>query len=276
MERVVGIDAGGTLTKIAYFERNKTISFKKFYSYEQENIKKWLHQNETITKLCITGGKAEQLQTLLANQYETIYVNEFEATLQGVRFLLKKETLSINNFVLTNIGTGTSIHYIHDKQYVRAGGTGVGGGTIMGLAKLLTNIESFNQVLYHAKQGGRNTLDITVGDIYNGILSPIDHHLTASNFGKAAMTDLNYAHSDLLATLQGLVGEVVTALSLQFAETKNMNTIVYIGSTLSNNTQLQNIIENYTRYQNKRPIFLQDHGYSGAIGALLSVQTKKS
>ncbi|MEH6980171.1 type II pantothenate kinase, partial [Bacillus pseudomycoides] len=69
---------------------------------------------------------------------------------------------------------------------------------------------------------------------------------------------------------QGLVGEVVTALSLQFAEAKDMDHIVYIGSTLSNNTHLQEIIGSYTLYQNKKPIFLEDHGFSGAIGALLS------
>ena len=57
--------------------------------------------------------------------------------------------------------------------------------------------------------------------------SPIDNSLTASNFGKVAITDSNYTSSDILATVQGLVGEVVTALSLQFAETKTL-TILFI------------------------------------------------
>ena len=59
------------------------------------------------------------------------------------------------------------------------------------------------------------------------VFSPIDNSLTASNFGKAAMTESNYNSSDILATVQGLVGEVVTALSLQFAETKTL-TILFI------------------------------------------------
>ena len=41
------------------------------------------------------------------------------------------------------------------------------------------------------------------------------------------MTESNYNSSDILATVQGLVGEVVTALSLQFAETKTL-TILFI------------------------------------------------
>ncbi|MBJ7997973.1 type II pantothenate kinase [Bacillus mycoides] len=269
MRNVVGIDAGGTLTKIAYFNEMNKLVFEKFYSYEQERIKEWLHNNNSITQLCITGGKATQLEQLLSSSYKIVELNEFEATLAGVRYILKEEKRAINSFVLTNIGTGTSIHYVHDKQYVRAGGTGVGGGTIMGLSKLLTNIDHFEDVIPLTKIGSRNSLDITVGDIYGGILSPLDNNLTASNFGKAIITDSNYSSSDILATVQGLVGEVVTALSLQFAEAKNIDHIIYIGSTLYNNVHLQNIINSYTEYQNKIPVFLQDGGYSGAIGALL-------
>ena len=93
----------------------------------------------------------------------------------------------------------------------------------MGLSKLLTNIDHFEDIIPLTKVGSRKELDITVGDIYGGILSPIDNNLTASNFGKAAITESNNSSSDILATVQGLVGEVVTALSLQFAETKTLN-----------------------------------------------------
>ncbi|WP_243522582.1 type II pantothenate kinase [Bacillus pseudomycoides] len=269
MKSTVGIDAGGTLTKIAYFNEDNELHFEKFYSYEQNKIKDWLHNNIHINRLSITGGKTEQLQTLFLEKYKIEPLAEFDATLAGVHYLINKEKHFINNFVLTNIGTGTSIHYIHNKKYIRAGGAGIGGGTIMGLSKLLANIDCFEEIIQHTKLGSRNNLDITVGDIYSGVLSPIDSSLTASNFGKAAMSEADYNKSDLIATLQGLVGEVVTALSLQFAEAKDMDHIVYIGSTLSNNKQLQEIIGNYTAYQNKKPIFLQDHGFSGAIGALL-------
>ncbi len=92
------------------------------------------------------------------------------------------------------------------------------------------------------KVGSRKEFRYYSCDIYGGILSPIDNSLTASNFGKAATIESNYNSSDILATVQGLVGEVVTALSLQFAETKNIDHIIYIGSTLCNNIHLQNII----------------------------------
>ncbi|MDF9575184.1 type II pantothenate kinase, partial [Bacillus cereus] len=38
MGRTIGIDAGGTLTKIAYFNKKKLLTFEKFYSHEQHKI----------------------------------------------------------------------------------------------------------------------------------------------------------------------------------------------------------------------------------------------
>ncbi|MEC3133895.1 type II pantothenate kinase, partial [Bacillus cereus] len=176
MERTIGIDAGGTLTKIAYFNEKKLLTFEKFYSHEQHKIIDWIKNNNGIKQICITGGKSKLLQHLLTGSYKIIELNEFESTLAGVQYILKEEKHTINNFILTNIGTGTSIHYVYNEQYIRAGGTGVGGGTIMGLSKLLTNTNHFEDVIPLTKVGSRKELDITVGDIYSGILSPIDNN----------------------------------------------------------------------------------------------------
>ncbi|HDR6911495.1 TPA: type II pantothenate kinase, partial [Bacillus thuringiensis] len=45
MERTIGIDAGGTLTKIAYFNEKKLLTFEKFYSHEQHKIIDWIKNN---------------------------------------------------------------------------------------------------------------------------------------------------------------------------------------------------------------------------------------
>ena len=54
MERTIGIDAGGTLTKIAYFNK-KLLTFEKFYSHEQHKIIDWIKNNNGIKQICITG-----------------------------------------------------------------------------------------------------------------------------------------------------------------------------------------------------------------------------
>ncbi|TKI90434.1 type II pantothenate kinase, partial [Bacillus cereus] len=95
--------------KIAYFNEKKLLTFEKFYSHEQHKIIDWIKNNNGIKQICITGGKSKLLQQLLTGSYKIIELSEFEATLAGVQFILKEEQHTINNFILTNIGTGTSI-----------------------------------------------------------------------------------------------------------------------------------------------------------------------
>ena len=48
MESTIGIDAGGTLTKIAYLDEQRQLAFEKFYSNEQDKIIDWL--KKTLVK----------------------------------------------------------------------------------------------------------------------------------------------------------------------------------------------------------------------------------
>ena len=127
-----------------------------------------------------------------------------------------------------------------------------------------------------ATKGNREDIDLRVNDIYQGMDTPIDGQLTASNFGKVGITEnVTQQPEDILATVQGLVGEVITTLSIQYAEEKNAQHIVYIGSTLSNNEHLTKVIANYTRTKKHTPVFINDHGFSGAVGALLNITEYK-
>ena len=158
------------------------------------------------------------------------YVVEFDATIKGVKYLLKKEGYNIQKSIITNVGTGTSIHYMEDDSHVRVGGTGIGGGTLTGLATIMTGLSDFNEITKIAKQGRRDFIDLFVKDIFEGMEPPIEGHLTASNFGKVNLLNNNtYPVPDLLATIQALVGEVITTLSIQYADMKNSETIIYIG-----------------------------------------------
>lgn len=271
MQGIVGIDIGGTLTKVAYFDYNYELQLHYFYSNELCKVRDWIKENTFINEVCITGGKAEQFKQVIASDsLHTSYIVEFDATCLGVQYLLNKADYSLDNYIITNIGTGTSIHSVTNSGYFRAGGTGIGGGTLMGLCKLLTGLSDFKKIIEVSKHGSRSQLDIKVSDIYKGIVSPVDGDLTASNFGKAFLGDVVHSEiSDVTATVQGLVGEVVTTLSIYIAETQNIDNIIYIGSTLSDNEPLKTIIGNYTAKNNKNPIFLKDHGFSGAVGALM-------
>lgn len=272
MLKSIGIDAGGTLTKMAYFNEQGQLMLESFPSNDLQLVKKWLKEHPSVEEIGLTGGRTEQLREQLETIKSIEYIVEFEATLKGVQYLLIKEGHQVDNAIITNIGTGTSIHYMENGQHIRVGGTGVGGGTLIGLAALLTGHSDFNEITKLASSGMRENIDLLVRDIYQGMDTPIAGDLTASNFGKVGITAATeHPQADILATIQGLVGEVITTLSIQFAEQKETAHIVYIGSTLTNNVDLQKVIANYTVLKKHNAIFLQDKGYAGAVGALLNM-----
>lgn len=273
MSAWIGIDTGGTLTKLAYLDERQELKLTVFPSNEMHLVKEWLENHPQVEEIGLTGGRTEQLLDVLKTMKSIEYIVEFEATLKGVRYLLEKEGHTIDQSIITNIGTGTSIHYMDGNTHARVGGTGVGGGTLIGLSTIMTGISDFDEIKANAFKGKREGIDLLVKDIYQGMDTPIDGNLTASNFGKVGITDQReFEQNNVLATTQGLIGEVISTLSIQLAVQHETEHIVYIGSTLIDNEQLVKVIEHYTILKKHKPIFLEDCGFSGAIGALLNIR----
>uniref|UniRef100_A0A7N2QXX9 Uncharacterized protein n=1 Tax=Quercus lobata TaxID=97700 RepID=A0A7N2QXX9_QUELO len=83
-------------------------------------------------------------------------------------------------YLLVNIGSGVSIIKVTgNKKFKRVTGTQFGGGTIFGFASLLTNCQSYDELLEISQHGDNRALDLTVGDIYGDTGYP-EHNLSAS------------------------------------------------------------------------------------------------
>ncbi|WP_408010326.1 type II pantothenate kinase [Pseudalkalibacillus sp. A8] len=266
----IGIDAGGTLVKVAYHDKEK-IKYQTFSSHKMGDVVSWLYNCFDNPKICVTGGKSQVLANDLDSHVKSIV--EFDATCRGVEFLAKHHNLSLgSDFILANIGTGTSIHYIKDGEQQRIGGTGVGGGTLLGLSYLLTKKRSFNEIVQDMMEGNRESVDLKVKDIFEGTVPPISGDLTASNFGKMnGYIQEEPSIPDILASINGLIGETVVTICCQAAHRFNTQSVVYIGSTFRSNPLLKRIIEDYTQLRERKPFFLEDGEFSGAVGALLSL-----
>ena len=52
------------------------------------------------------------------------------------------------------------------KQFARVGGSTIGGGTYLGLCKLLTSLQSFEDIAEVEKDGRVASVDLLVRDIY--------------------------------------------------------------------------------------------------------------
>jgi len=261
----IGIDAGGTLIKIAS-RNNGQLSLRKYPVGEMGKAAGWVNaQGEA--EVCVTGGKAALLQSLLARRAAELV--EFEATRRGVAYLLGRLGMETGGCIVTNVGTGTSIHYMRGGTQERLGGTGIGGGTLMGLSRLLTGLTDYDEIVRLAALGRRDRIDLTVARIYEGAEPPIPGDLTASNFGSVLQAAGAYATEELLAAVVGLVGETAATASVLAANRFGLSRVVYVGSSFIRNDLLREVAGRYTELRGAAPVFPEDGEYSGAIGALL-------
>lgn len=265
----VGIDAGGTLVKVAYTEKGM-LNFTKYPIAEIQRVAEWIN-GLSEGDICITGGKSGVLLSLLSKKAREMV--EFEATHLGVQFLLKRMGRDDDSYLLTNVGTGTSIHCVENNKQERIGGTGIGGGTLVGLSRLLTGVTDYEELVSLARQGSRDRIDLKVKHIYEGKVPPISGELTASNFGNKIFEVADeLSKEELLAAVIGLVGETVSTISVQAANQCKSSTIIYIGSSFFRNPLLKEVVESYTVLRGAVPLFLENGEFSGAVGALSVMQ----
>lgn len=241
--------------------------FIHFQSSSIDEAIDWINRQSEDALCCITGGKAQLMSPKIKQKNQQKI--EFQATCQGAEFLIRSMECT-KDFILTNVGTGTSIHYVNHWEQVRIGGTGIGGGTLRGLGFLLTDISDYDELINRSIGGSREEVDLKVGDIYEGMTPPIPADLTASNFGKACGT-CQYKEQDLLASVVGLVAETVTTLSLFASSQYNTKDVVFVGSSFVGNPLLKQIVKDYSELRGLNAMIPEYGEYSGAIGCFLSL-----
>jgi pantothenate kinase len=101
-------------------------------------------------------------------------------------------------YLLVNIGSGVSIVKVTGHgQFVRVSGSSLGGGTFWGLARLLLNCKTFDDVIDLTNGADNSNVDMLVADIYGGAYSSLglDANIIAASFGKVTMRKDHEAES---------------------------------------------------------------------------------
>jgi type II pantothenate kinase len=270
---LLGIDAGGSLIKIVHASSNsflykRTISIKEIDKFIDLVIK---HPKES-TLICLTGGRCKVIESLLESLgfTNTYCYDEFNSNILGADYKLNLQNKKIEAFILTSIGTGTSINIKTPYSTARLGGTPIGGGFLFGFSKLIANIETYDEIINTIDDGDGSKINLTVGDIYKMNKSPIPEKATASYLGGV---DKEHSLADILDSGLHVVGDTVARLSSLYASLNKIQDVVYVGSTLTNNNKLAKIISSInSSYKINAHFFNEDSSFIGAIGAILQLK----
>jgi type II pantothenate kinase len=270
---IIGIDIGSTTTKAVSIEDGKLIKkikTKASYLYEDAITSaagafgKIVLENgikiDEIEKIKITGAGASKINNDIFG-IPTSHINEIDAIGIGGMFLS-----GMNNIIITNIGTGTAIIEAGDNGIFHFGGSGVGGGTILGLAKKLLPTTEFNDIIELAKTGKLSKVDLLLGDICGTSISFLNEQSTASNFGK--MLDSANPNDMALAVIN-MVYQVIGVLSVFAARARNTERVIVTGNG-SKNQIGRNILADISSMYGVEFIYPEYAEYTTAVGAGLS------
>lgn len=272
MKYVIGIDIGGSTTKIVGFNENRELiepfsvkaadpltstygAFGKFTSINAIGL-------DDIERVMMTGvGSTYITSPIYGLKCESR--PEFSCVGRGGLYLS-----GLDRCIVVSMGTGTSmVHAIRGGDIEYLGGTAVGGGTLMGLSKMLLGMDNINHIVDLAKDGDLNKIDLRVKDITNkDILPGMPVEMTAANFGK--ISDLA-DKKDVALGIINMVFETVGMCAIFAARRFELKDIVLTGN-------LTNVPQSHTIFNSLNAMFgvnfiIPDRAQFGpVIGAALS------
>ena len=237
---VIGIDVGGTTTKIVGFRKQdngvKELIAPQFVRATDPLTSiygafgKFTAQNglglSDIDKIMMTGAGSSVIDRSIYN-LNCNFVPEFSSSGIGGLYLS-----GLSEAIVVSMGTGTAL--VHAKKNGNKfdisylGGTGIGGGTLTGLSRKLIGVDTIEHIEQLCQDGNLDNVDLRIKDIsqthtYHGI----NENLTASNFGKLSDMATN---ADLALGLANMVAETIAMLAIFAARNYKLQDIVLIGN----------------------------------------------
>ena len=272
---IIGIDIGGSTTKIVGFDTSaaeKTL-IRPILVRATDPITsiygafgKVLDQNGLtlgdVQKVMVTGaGSSYMSKPIYGLPSEKIA--EFKSIGLGGLYLS-----GLDRAIIASCGTGTALVYAEEgmePDYL--GGTGVGGGTLVGLSKKMLNMDNVDHIAELAKSGSLDRVDLKIKDITKSDIVPgFSDIMTASNFGQ--VSDLA-TRADIACGIINMVFETIGMISIFAARNYKIRDVVLTGN-LSQVPQAETVFKTLNRMFDMNFIIPENSAFGTVIGAALA------
>ncbi|MBO5287063.1 MAG: type II pantothenate kinase [Clostridia bacterium] len=267
---VIGIDIGGSTTKIVGFDDKRNLINPMFVTADDPITSiygafgKFTDTNNLglsdIEKVMITGVGASYVNKPIYN-LNCEHTPEFKSIGLGGLYLS-----SFNNAIIVSLGTGTALVYAEKGKEPRyLGGTGVGGGTLVGLSKKILGVNRVETIDELARQGDISNIDLKIKDISKKDIG-LSGHMTAANFANISETA---TQNDFALGLINMVFETVGMISYFASKQYGIKDIVLTGN-LTQMSQAPEIFDVLNRMFDMNFVIPENAQFSTVIGAALS------
>lgn len=268
MKTILGIDIGGTTTKIVGLDHTGnllstlrvqaedpvTSLYGAFGSYLSGNRLTLAD----VERVVLTGVGASYVEGDIYG-LPTCVVDEFSASGTGALAMSGQERA-----VVATMGTGTAFLWAERGKGVRhLCGSGIGGGTLGGLCRKLVDMERFGQIKRLAEQGDLGHVDLTIRDISKNAAATLDPDMTAANFGNLAE---DAAPADLAAGVVNLVLQAIGTMTVLACQACGADTVILTGS-MTTLSQVKPNFQLFEKLYGFRYIVPENATFATAIGA---------
>lgn len=236
MSVVIGIDVGGSTTKIVGFDKtgDKDKLIEPIFVRATDPITalygafgKFTDKNgielSDIDVVKVTGVGASKLTKPIYG-LDCVSVPEFDCIGLGGLYLS-----GLDEAIVVSLGTGTAlIHARRGEAMEYLGGTGVGGGTLIGLSQQMLGLSDINHIQELAKEGDLNNVDWRIRHLVDKTLLPgAPDMLTASNFGNVSEIATK---ADVALGIVNMVFETIAMVARFAAKSYGLRDIVLTGN----------------------------------------------
>ena len=176
-----------------------------------------------------------------------------------------------NDALVVNMGTGTTFVLARNGSYTHLGGTGIGGGTLMGLGRGLLGVHTPDELFQLADEGDLGQVDLRIGDLFEGS-ETLDPTLTSSNLAKASPDS---TRTDWSAGLLNLVLECTGTMAMLACGAHQVSDVVLLGA-LTQLPQAKARFQVFTQFYAPNYVIAPHADCATAIGTALLAKENTS
>ena len=244
---ILGIDIGGSSTKIVGLHENGTV-------IDMLRVK----AEDPLTSLYGALGNFLATHSLKLTDIGHIALTGVGASyvdgdIYGVR------TVKVEEFPSVGVG-GLAL-----SRKERAVVVSMGTGTLSGLSELITGVHQYALIRKLCQDGDLSQIDLTIGDMSKGKVGTLPPEATAANFAKLAE---DATSADKMRGLVNLVLQAIGTMSVLACRTCGTNTVVLTGA-LTMLPPAHETFELFTQLYGVEYIIPENATFATAIGAAL-------
>ncbi len=220
---------------------------------------------QDVEWIAVTGGN----RTMLPHTIDDRMLHRVDEVLAIGRGGLALANLE--SALVTSAGSGTACvaATVNGAQHVT--GTGVGGGTLVGLGRLLLGTVDPKEIDALAQRGSDTAYNLTIAEVLGGAIGSLPPETTAVNFGRVARHPVEASREDMAAALVNMVGQVIAVIAINAARAQQLPHAVIVGH-LADLASIRRTFGLVAKFYGATILTPEAGGSATAMGALLTTE----